>query len=195
MVRFGPMPASSQRKYLAPLATTIISLLLLCLLSSPLSAQQATLDHAAHVRRVIDNAEQMHLTPAQVGRLWSQLASDYHEVGNFDKAEDAYSRSLRLLEPIPTSRQEYAVTLQNLGTMYMITDRLDAAFNCQKHALEVEEVIGDPILIARGQSHLADVYLAMGKSKQALRYSTSAIESARRLSATPQSDLKWMLIT
>jgi tetratricopeptide (TPR) repeat protein len=137
----------------------------------------------------------LQLTPAQVGNLWAQLASDYHDLAQFDKAEEAYTRALNLFEPIPSVRQAYAVTLENLGSLYMITDRLDAALNCQKHALDVVQELGDPLLIARGQGHLADVYLAMGKGKQALRYSTPAVETTRKMPVTRQFDLDWMLIT
>lgn len=195
MVRSGLLLASPRRQYHVLLAALASLLLLACALAPVLCAEQTSLDHTAQLRRAIENAAQLQLTPAQVGGLWAKLASDYHDVAEFDKAEDAYTRALRLFEPLPTSRRAYAITLENLGTLYMITGRLDAALNCQRHALDVVQEIGDPLLIARGQGHIADVYLAMGKGKQAVRFSTPAVEAGRSLPADSRPELDSMLIT
>jgi tetratricopeptide (TPR) repeat protein len=187
--------ACGRAQYYALLTALASLLLLTCALAPSLSAEQTSLDHAARVRKTIDSSAQLQLTPAQVGNLWAQLASDYHDLAQFDKAEEAYTHALNLFEPIPSVRQAYAVTLENLGSLYMITDRLDAALNCQKHALDIMLQLGDPLLIAQGQGHVADVYLAMGNGKQAVRFSTPAVEAARKLPARLESGLDWMLIT
>lgn len=165
-----------------------------------LKAQQAegSMSPAAHIARnktLIAEAAQRKLTQVQVGGLWSQIASDYQDLGQFVEAEDGYTRSLGLLEHEKSMRMGYGVTLGNLGSLYTLTGRFDAAENCNKRALAVMEELGDPLMIARAHSHLADVYLAWGKNKDAARHSSLAVQGATTLPNATNEDKGSMLIT
>ena len=165
-----------------------------------LTAQQAeeSMTPVAHIARnkaLIADAAQRKLSPVQVGGLWAQIASDYQDLGQFTEAEDAYTRSLRLLEPEKSARMGHAITLSNLGSLYTLTQRFDAAVNCNKRSLAVMEELGDPLMIARAQGHLADVYLAMGKNKDAVRYSSLATRAVATLPNATNDDKGSMLIT
>jgi tetratricopeptide (TPR) repeat protein len=149
----------------------------------------------ARNRAMIAAAAQLKLNPVQVGGLWAQMASDYQDLSDFAEAEAAYTRALGLLEPEKSVRAAYAVTLSNLGSLYVITQRFDAAVNCNKRSLAVMEELGDPLKIARAQGHLADVYLAMGKNKEAARYSGLAIHAVTTLPDATSDDKGSMLIT
>src|SRR5262249_25894224 len=89
----------------------------------------------------------------------------------------------------------FAVTLTNLGSLYMMTGRYDAAENCSRRSLAVVEKLGDKLEIARTQGHLADVYLAMGKGKPAFRYSSLAAQSIATLPEATSTDKGSILIS
>jgi tetratricopeptide (TPR) repeat protein len=151
--------------------------------------------HIARNKTLIADAAQRKLNPVQVGGLWAQIASDYQDLGQFTEAEDAYTRSLGLLEPEKSARMGFAITLSNLGSLYTLTKRFDAAENCNKRSLAVMEELGDSLMIARAQGHLADVYLAMGKNKEAARYASLATRAVATLPNATNDDRGSMLIT
>jgi tetratricopeptide (TPR) repeat protein len=150
--------------------------------------------HIARNRALIADADRLKLTPVQTGGLWAQMASDYQDLGAFADSEAAYNRALGLLEPESSVQMAYAVTLSNLGSLYTMTGRFDAAENCDRRSLAVLEKLGDKLMIARAQGHLADVYLAMGKKKEALRYSSLAAGAVSTLPEATNSDKGSILI-
>jgi tetratricopeptide (TPR) repeat protein len=180
-------------------AFAVLLVVAVCYTAS-LKAQQAEeamtpVAHIARNRALIKDAAQLKLNPVQVGGLWAQIASDYQDLGEFAEAEDAYTHSLGLLEPQKSARMAYAVTLSNLGSLYTMTQRFDAAENCNKRSLAAMEELGDPLMIARAQGHLAEVYLAMGRNKDAVRYSSLAMQAVTTLPNATNDDKGSMLIT
>src|ERR1700744_3884887 len=77
-------------------------------------------------------AEQQHLPAAQQGAMWAKVALEYQTIAMFQKAEDAYNRSLHLLKADPA---EYASTLDNLAVLYLSYDRVEDAESTEKQAL------------------------------------------------------------
>ena len=77
-------------------------------------------ERIAHSLESIRAAEQNDLPKAEQGILWEQLALQYHVATDFQKAEDAYLRSLHLLKRAPASRADYASALDNLASLYLI---------------------------------------------------------------------------
>lgn len=93
--------------------------------ASRISAQQrqtlsATVLRLARDRQLLQDAGRLKLSTGQIGRLWAEIASDDQDLGHFDQAEEAYNHALKLFEPQPELRLDYAVTLNNLGTLYAI---------------------------------------------------------------------------
>lgn len=138
----------------------------------------------AHARQAIDDARRLNLTDGNVGRLWVQIASDEQDLGQFDKAEDAYLHALRLFESQPSLQQDYAVALNDLGALYTLTQRGEASLNCRKRALAIFQKLGDPLLIARAEGHLSGTYLMLGKNKDARHHAEIA---SRELALLPQA--------
>ncbi len=149
----------------------------------------------ARNRALITDADKLKLSPVQVGGLWEQIASELQDLGEFADSEAAYNRSLALLEPENSAQMAYAVTLGNLGSLYSMTRNYDAAENCTRQSLSVLEKLGDPLMIVRAQGHLADVYLAMGKNKDALRYSALAVQGVGTLASASSDDKGSILIS
>ena|ERR1700758_2957190 len=102
-----------------------------------------------------------------LGRMWDHLAEYCEDAGEFDKAESAYNHALQLLGQSPAMAKEYAAALDNLGSLYVAMHNNDAAEKARGHALAVLEATGDKVLIARGKSLLAEVYLSERKYKDA----------------------------
>lgn len=157
--------------------------------ASRLSAQQglqpsATVLRLARDHQLLQDAGRLKLSTGQIGRLWAEIASDEQDLGHFDQAEEAYNHALKLFEPQPELRLDYAVTLNNLGTLYAIRGDHEASLNSRKRVLAILEKLGDPLAIARAQSHLADAYLGLNKNKEARRYAETAY---RALEALPQA--------
>jgi tetratricopeptide (TPR) repeat protein len=87
--------------------------------------------------KLVRAAEQQHLPAAQAGALWGELGAEYQHATEFPQAEDAYYRSLRLLKDAPSVREEYAATLDNLASLYLVYHRVDDAESARKQALMV----------------------------------------------------------
>lgn len=138
----------------------------------------------ARDRTTISEAQRLQLNNGELGRLWAEIASDEEDLGRFDRAETAYSHALEIFDRDPSLQIPYAVTLDNLGTLYALTRRGEASLNCRKRVLELFQRSGNALRAARAQSHLADAYLALGKNKDAERH---ALLADRELSALPDA--------
>ena len=130
-------------------------------------------------------AEQQHLPATQQGVLWDQLALEYHGATEFLKAEDAYNKSLHLLKTAPSAREQYASTLDNLASLYLIYGRLDDAESARKQALKVRQKLGNPTDIAISEVHLADIALARHQFKKAERLALRGLQDLESSSHPP----------
>jgi tetratricopeptide (TPR) repeat protein len=194
---------SSYRTY-RPYIRLKVSLLLLALLrlsvcvvgaqtSNPqIASPQARI---AQDLKLIRMAEQEPLPAAQQGALWAQLASEYEHAAEFLKAEDAYNRSLHLLKTAPSARAEYASTLDNLASLYLIYGRVDDAESARKQALAVRQKLGNPSDIAISHVHLADIALARHQFKKAERLAQRGIEEMESSSNPPSGEMLFGLVT
>jgi tetratricopeptide (TPR) repeat protein len=138
----------------------------------------------ARDRKTISEAERLQLNNGEVGRLWAEIASGEEDLGHFEQAESAYAHALEIFGRDPSLQIAYAVTLDNLGTLYALTKRGDASLDCRKRVLEIFQRSGNLLRAARAESHLADAYLALGKNKDAERH---ALLADRELSALPDA--------
>jgi tetratricopeptide (TPR) repeat protein len=149
--------------------------------------QQETLQKAAAARvtrdqQAIDAAQRLNLTPAEIGHLWAEIASDQQDLGRFDRAEDAYHRALQLFEKDRFLQKDYAVTLNNLGTLYTMTGRLKESLSCRKQVLALFQKLGDPLQLALAESYMVDAYLVLGKNKEARQHALLADRELSKLS-------------
>jgi tetratricopeptide (TPR) repeat protein len=131
------------------------------------TAQAQLQEHIADDIRWIQQAQKDGMEPLKLGRLWAHLAGDYQDQMEFAKSEAAYNRALRLLEPLPDAQKDYAVVLDNLGSLYVMSGKWDDSERCRKRALVMREALGDELEVARGKAHLAEVHLGRHKYKEA----------------------------
>jgi tetratricopeptide (TPR) repeat protein len=138
---------------------------------------------------VIHIGEQQHFPPARQAASWEQLASQYEIGTDFLKAEDAYLRALHLLKSAPTARTEYAFTLDNLSSLYMIYRRLDDAESARKQAIKVRQKIGNPAETGQSEVHLADIALMRHQYDRAERLALQALPMMESSSNPPRAGI------
>ena len=136
-------------------------------------------------RKLIQEAEQRNDPPARIGYLWAVLASSYHDIGNIAESLRAYERALPLLAQSPQSRGNYATALDNLGSIYLELGNIADAEKVRTQAFHLREELGNPIDLARGHEHLAEVLLARHRFKEAEQHARTAYDM---LSAKPEPD-------
>jgi len=196
---------SSYRRHL-PYLCLRVSLLLLtapglsvCVARAQTSNTETALSQAriAKDMELIRKADQEHLPQAQQAALWAHLAAEYHHAAEFLQAEDAYNRSLQLLKTSPSDRAEYASTLDNLASLYLIYGRVDDAESARKRALSVREKLGNQSEIAVSHIHLADIALAQHQYKKAERLASQGIQVIESSLNPPKQDLLsgWITLT
>jgi hypothetical protein len=147
-------------------------------------------DRIAHDLQLIRIGEQQHLPPAQQGILWEQLALEYHISTDFQKAEDAYLRALRLLKTAPSSREDYASALDSLSSLYLIYGRSDDAESARKQAIKVRQKMGNDADNGESLVHLADVAIVRHQFKKAERL---ALHGLRLLESSPNPQREGIL--
>jgi tetratricopeptide (TPR) repeat protein len=152
---------------------------------------------AALSEKVADDLERIRIgeqgqrTPQQLGVLWSRVAIDYQEAMDFARAEDAYGRSLTLLEGVPAAVRDHAAVLDNLGALYLMMGRLDEADRSRKKALTERQRLGSALDIALSHALVAEVSLLRQRFKDAER---EAAEALRALDADPAAN-KFVIVS
>ena len=144
---------------------------------------------------VIRIGEQQHLPPGKQAALWEQLALQYEIGTEFLKAEDAYLRALHLLKTAPSARAEYAFTLDNLSSLYVIYGRLDDAESARKQAIKVRQKLGSPAETGQSEVHLADIALLRLQYKKAERLALQGLEMMESSLNPPRTGVLSAFIT
>jgi tetratricopeptide (TPR) repeat protein len=140
--------------------------------------------------RLIRVAEHDRLPNKKQGYLWGRLASEYAQLGDFARAENAYSHSIQLLKDIPDARANYATLLDNLGVLYLAYNRRDDAKSYINQAFAARKEQDDPVTLGVSQLHLAEVALAEHNFKEAERL---AAEANVNLSAAGEEGKKGLI--
>jgi tetratricopeptide (TPR) repeat protein len=139
--------------------------------------------------------EQQHFPPLQQAVLWVQLALEYHLGAEFVKAEDAYLRAVHLLKDVPSARAEYAFTLDNLSSLYLIYGRLDDAESARKQAVKTRQKLGNPAEYAQSEVHLADIAIMRRKYKKAERLALQGLQTMESSLNPPKAGILSAFIT
>lgn len=112
------------------------------------------------------------------GKAWNILGLAYEDQGNAQLARHAYEESLRILKPLPDSR-DYAMALDDLGRIYLATRQFDVAEKIRKKALNLYQQIGDDDGLTRALTDLAAISFHEKKVNQGSRYLDRAVDEAR----------------
>jgi len=164
-----------------------IGLVVIALLSPCARAQQANeiLSGAAlkeqieSQRSLIELAAKHQLSNERLGYLWAELAVMYRHEGDFSKSENAYVKALDLQRDVPSAQKNYATTLDNFGTLYLVYGRLNEAERYNRMGAKVRSKMGYRLDLARSDEHLAEIDLAKHRFKQADAEAESALKVMR----------------
>ena len=137
-----------------------------------LEEQDHPAEAVALIRPLLDSNT---LSGADVGRAWNALGLGYLDQGDFPPAQQALERAIRILQPIPNSR-DYAIVLGNLADLYF--SKLDpaTALELRLKALPVFEQQNDHEDIAVTCNHLAGIELQLDHKKEGRKYLNRAIQ-------------------
>ena len=113
----------------------------------------------------------------------------------FQKAEDAYLRALHLLKTAPSAREDYASTLDNLSSLYLIYGRLDDAESARKQAIKVRQKLGTPADNADSEVHLADIAIVRHQFKKAEQLAQHGLQLMESSSNPPRTGILSAFIT
>jgi tetratricopeptide (TPR) repeat protein len=125
---------------------------------------------------------------------WALLGAEYLEAADFPNSENAYSRAIQLLRKNPADASLYAEALDQLGALYRIYDRLPESLNCRRNALTLRQQLGEPLAIARSQSHLAELDLMARKYKEAFTGADMAFQTMTRMADKDKGEVLSTLI-
>jgi tetratricopeptide (TPR) repeat protein len=137
----------------------------------------------------IHDGERQGMSPLQMARLWASLASDYEDMMELQRSEDAYNHALKLLETTPEGRIDTTILLSNLGSLYVMKGDLATSARYRQRALDVSRTIGDPLTIARSEARLAEVHLGMRRYDDALREADEAYREMVLLNDSDKSEM------
>jgi len=127
--------------------------------------------------------------------MWAHLASEYGNSADFLKAEDAYNHSLHLLKDVPDAKPVYAITLDNLASLYLVYGRVDEAEEVRKQALAIRQKIGNAADIGVGEVLIADIAIAKRQYKKAEEFALRGMKDMSSSSSPPKIVTLSALIT
>lgn len=151
-------------------------------------ADQVLHDRIAAIRQRIDTAASWHATDDQLGALWRQLANAHQDGRDIQRAEEAYTRSLKLLKASAQQRY-FAAALDDLGSLYLETGRLKESESCRRKALAIFEESGDQAWQSRVHVSLAVISLEKRKFAESEEESAKALKSLKEQKEPDKDDL------
>jgi len=114
----------------------------------------------------------------ELGRAWILLGVVYTQQGRFAEAQNAFERSLRILEGTRFVT-DYAAALQSYGMLYNNTGQIAIAGQMWNKALQLRLQSGDHAGVSRSLTSLAGLALAQNRVHDAKKYLQSAAEEAK----------------
>jgi tetratricopeptide (TPR) repeat protein len=124
----------------------------------------AALDLIAHVMQTAQ------LSPVEIARANVMVGFANRGLGNFIAAENAFDRSLRLLEHDPSHRGDYAAALQNYGALYADLGQFRSAQTMWGKALQLRRQMGNHADAARALLDLAELQMTEKRLHKAQLY-------------------------
>jgi tetratricopeptide (TPR) repeat protein len=151
-----------------------------------LFAERGEFDKAIHLAKEVTDSGQSGGVLA--GRAWILLGAVYTQQGRFVEAQNAFERSLRILDG-PQFVTDYAAALQNFGGLYNDTGQTAMAGQMWRKVLQLRRQIGDHASISRSLTSLAGFSLTQGRVREAKKYLQNAAEEAKLTRDLTNDDL------
>jgi len=156
--------------------------------SVPAQGTQAYIERIEMLRTQIKTAEQQHAGAAEVGGLWIRLGNRYQDTHEPAQAEDAFARSLRLLDT-PATQPQYADALDGLGSLYLQTGRLNDADDDLRKSLAIYQRLGNQLHTAALHVSIALLQLNEHRFREAEAESTEGLTEMQSLDQPDPGEL------
>jgi tetratricopeptide (TPR) repeat protein len=124
----------------------------------------------------------------ELGRAWVLLGVVYTQQGRFAEAQNAFERSLRILDGTRLVT-DYAAALQSYGMLYNDIGQIAIAGQMWKKALQLRQQSGDHAGVSRSLTSLAGLALAQNRVREAKKHLQSAAEEAKLTQDLTDGDL------
>lgn len=139
--------------------------------------KQGQFDAAINMTKlVIDSKE---LNGVELGRAYIMLGSSYRVEGKLSEAQDAFERSICILEREPEQKGDYASALEDYGGFYSDMGQLQVAATLWQKALYLRQQIGDHAAVSQSLTNLAGWALAQRHVHEAKGYLKKASEERK----------------
>jgi tetratricopeptide (TPR) repeat protein len=141
------------------------------------------------------DAEPPKVPSVQAGRIWSHLATLYQDAGRYGESQIAYEHAMRLLTMAPVSQSDLAVTIDNLGTLYMETGNVKEAEQMELKALKIREAAGLKSDLPQSWYHLATLFLRGHRATRSGEFARLAVDAfSRDKNTVPEDKIGSLLV-
>jgi tetratricopeptide (TPR) repeat protein len=101
--------------------------------------------------------------PIKIAKAYSSLGNIYRRLGNYEKAEEAFKKSLAIYEGLPDQKIQLAKTSMYLGILYRLNGNAQKAEEAFKKSLAVSEGLpNQKIQLAKTSMYLGTFYRVIG---------------------------------
>jgi tetratricopeptide (TPR) repeat protein len=125
---------------------------------------------------------------ADLGVAWNVLGSCYLDLEMYDQARRAYQRAMEILRPIPSSQNQYASAMDNLGVLEKALGNGNSARVLCEKSRHIYETLGDSAGVAITSTNLAVIGIAQHDFKGARRAFERALQ-AEHATAMKEDDI------
>jgi len=122
--------------------------------------------------------DETHRDTKSFAQKYMEISQNYKKAGKLTMASDYALRSLALYE-MRDEQRLVGLTHQRLGKTLERQNDLDAAEQEYRHAIAIEQELGDPIASSTCHTSLAELLLKRGKTEEAEREAQEALNFAR----------------
>jgi tetratricopeptide (TPR) repeat protein len=129
--------------------------------------------------------------PGSVAGIWHETGMVYRQMGDADRAEDAYQRALAI-EVQLGNRAEQANTLNELGNLYLgVRDRAEEAIVFHRQAADLTAALGDAAKEGIVRNNLGNTLHRLGRLDEARTEIHRAIECNAQFGHAAQPWTAW----
>jgi tetratricopeptide (TPR) repeat protein len=116
---------------------------------------------------------------------YNTIASEYNNLGNFDKAKEFYTKALTILEEIKLNISGISNCYMNLGIVYDEQGQYQKALEYYYKALRINKNPVDKTICCNCYSNMGIVFWEMAEYDKAIEYYTRALKINQELGKKP----------
>lgn len=120
----------------------------------------------------------------ELGRVFNEIALNYHHLGESEKAMKGYQSALMIFNELK-DKEKIAHCYNNLGNLHYEQDNFENALRYYKQALSYYKSNQNTLMVAQTKNNIARIFLAQDKFKKAKPYIQEAINTCEKMNYLP----------